>query len=460
MQGVVKRGALRQVTEVSPDRPTSVNPKPKSWRSPVGAGLAVWGRSNPWSHPMRNPSTQCLPDALTLNPWFDLYFGAVLCPEFFADSLARIPSIAPADRGNALAVAARGWMVLNRPADALRLWERAREVGGAEVESLGRFVLPQGPRLADDYAASVGPSGLRADAWCDAAALHLTTGSLDRAARAIGRALAACPEHGEALHWHRFLSEPGVLAVAADVCGAKPSGGGIGVEDAQALLPTRTNGWMSPERLNRRVLMDVPASPPPGSALARFDHAGIRDYFMATDDDWARVPSTHPLAATEVAVDQLRSLVAERRPALVPARGLWESALASGDVVRVDDVAQLLCALATQDTRLIGVGSEAADWLVEHQRPGINLFAAYRALFAAIGDEPGAENLARKVLRASRGDDLPTRLGAGALALAGRRVAASAAVKPAPPAKLPVVWCSPRTAGRDLSSAARPPGLA
>lgn len=413
---------------------------------------------------MRNSSIPCFPDCFPINPWFDLYFGALLCPDCFAHSVARIDSIAPADRGNALAVAARGWMVLDRPADALGLWERAREYGGSEVESLGRFVLPHGPRLAEDYAATVTPAGLRADAWCDAAAIQLGAGSLDRAARAIGRALAACPEHAEAHHWHRFLSEPSALSVATRVCGARPFGSGICFEDAQALLPTRTNGWISPERLNRRCLMDLPSPHRPGSALERFDHAGIRDYFMATDDDWARVPSTHPLAVAEVAVDALRSLIAERRPALVPARGLWESALASGDAVRVDDVAQLLCALATQDTALVGVASEAADWLVEHQPVGSNLFSAYRALFAAIGDEPGAESLARKVLSASGGDDLSRRLGAGALARAGgraeSRAAASAAVKPTSPAKLPVVWCSPRTVGRDLPSAAHPPGVA
>lgn len=428
---------------------------------------------------MQDQTTFCLPDAYTLNPWFDLYFGATFCADCFESTLPLIESLPPEERGNALAVAARGWMVLGRPADAMRLWDRARALGGVEVDTLGLFVLSDGANRAELRAASVRSPGLRADAWCDAAALHLVAGSLDPAVRAIGRALTACPDHAEARHWQRFLALPDAVAAAQRLDSGKPSrrGRGLATQDAMALMPTRHNGWVSEVRLSRRAQMDGLPEGPTGSALARFSNAGVREYFLAADSDWATVPASHPLAQVEIAIDTLRSLVKEGRPALTAARDLWESALASGDAIRVDDVGQLLCALGTQDLALVGVSREAADRLNEATPGGHSLFRAYRALFAAMLAEPGAVTRARDVLSGAFEDDLSWRLAVGALFRSGaipeaeeevrralkdpmrRSIAASMSGKTARTTP-PVVWCSPRTGGRDLGTAANPEGLA
>ncbi|GDX79123.1 hypothetical protein LBMAG42_09340 [Deltaproteobacteria bacterium] len=430
-------------------------------------------------YPVQDQTTFCLPDVYTFNPWFDLYFGATFCADCFEGTLPRIDILPHEERGNALAIAARGWMVLGRPADAMRFWERARALGGAEVEALGLFVQSDGANRAELRAAGLRSPGLRADGWCDAAALHLVAGSLDAAVRAVGRALTACPDHGEALHWQRFLSLPDAVAVAQRVDAGRPSrrGRGLAVQDALALLPTRHNGWVSEERLHRRAQMDELTEGPAGSALARFDHAGVREYFLAADSDWATVPASHPLARAELEIDTLRALVKEKRPALAAARSVWDSALASGDALRVDDVGQLLCALATQDVTLVGVGREAADRLIEMTGEGPPLFRAYRALFAAMLAEPGAVQRAREVLDGTFEDDLSWRLSVGALFRAGAVPEAEAEVRRALADPMrrsiatymgsksartttPVVSCSPRTGGRELGSAAHPEGLA
>lgn len=428
---------------------------------------------------MQDQTTFCLPDVYAFNPWFDLYFGATFCADCFESTLPRIDNLPHQERGDALAIAARGWMVLGRPADAMRCWERAHALGGPEVEALGLFVQSDGANRAELRAAGLPLPGLRADGWCDAAALHLVAGSLDAAVRAVGRALTACPDHGEALHWQRFLALPDAVAVAQRVDAGKPSrrGRGLAVQDALALLPTRHNGWVSEERLRRRAQMDGMPDGPPGSALARFEHAGVREYFLAADTDWATVPASHPLARAELEIDLLRALVQENRPALTSARSVWDAALASGDSIRVDDVGQLLCALATQDIALVGVGREAADRLTEMTPGGHVLFRAYRALFAAMLAEPDAVKRAREVLSGPFEDDLSWRLAVGALFRAGaipdaeqevrralndpmRRSIAAYMGSKAARTKTPVVSCSPRTGSRDLGSAAHPEGLA
>lgn len=428
---------------------------------------------------MHDQTTFCLPDAYTLNPWFDLYFGATFCADCFESTLPRIDVLPHEERGDALAVAARGWMVLGRPADAMRAWEQARALGGNEVDALGLFVLSDGASRAELRASGLRSPGLRADGWCDAAALHLVAGSLDAAVRAVGRALTACPDHGEALHWQRFLALPDAVAVAQRIDAGKPSrrGRGLAVEDALSLLPTRHNGWVSEERLHRRAQMDELTDGPVGSALARFDHAGVREYFLAADTDWATVPASHPLARAELEIDTLRALVKEKRPALSVARSVWDAALASGDSIRVDDVGQLLCALATQDVSLVGVGREAADRLIEMTQTGPPLFRAYRALFAAMLTERDAVKRAREVLSGPFEDDLSWRLAVGALFRAGalpeaeeevrraladpmRRSIATYMGSKAARTNTPVVSCSPRTGGRNLGSASNPEGLA
>lgn len=426
---------------------------------------------------MINSSTECLPEALAFEPWFDLYFGATFCPDCFEGRLRRIDAEPVERRGDAWAVASRAYARIGRPGEALRAWDRAMNLGGPEVESLSIWLLGDGVRRAEARAEGLRDPGLRADAWCDVAALHVSSRSMSAALAALGEAVNACPDHGEALHWLRFLAMPDAAKAITRVQ-QKPSrrGDGVTMRDALALLPLRANGWVSPERLDRRALMEPPVEVVPGSALAALRAAGVPQTFLATEPDWARVPDRHPLVRAELDLDRLASVVREGRPALTLAHEAWNAARASGDALRVDDVAQLLCALGTQEQSLVRLAREAARWLIETHNSQQVLFTAYAAWFSAVLEERGAGEEASRLLGLGVEDDLAWRLLVGALYRAGnaeagraeldrvgldlsRRALAHSLRRANACADAPVVALSPRLVRRDLA-ALRPVALA
>ncbi len=378
-------------------------------------------------YPMRATATECLPDSDTFSPWFDLYFGASFCPDCFEGRVVRIDQEPLYRRGDAWAVAARAYALLGRPGEALRAWDRAQVYGGEEVDNLAIWLHADGRARAERRAERQADPGLRADSYCDLAAMYLSSRELTRAWSMIEEALQSCPTHGEARHWRRFLAMPDVVKASLRVQ-QRPSrrGDTVAVRDALALMPLRANGWVSAERLDRRALFDPPVAAVPGSALALLRTSGVPQSYLATEPDWARVPDRHPLLAAELELDELIALVHEGRPALALARSAWNGARGSGDAARTDDVGQLLCALGTQDPSIVEVAREAAEWLVEtHERSQV-LFAAYARWFAAVAGEAGAGAAASKLLGAGVADDLAWRLLVGAVFRAGDVAAARA----------------------------------
>ncbi|MSQ02369.1 MAG: hypothetical protein EXR71_10850 [Myxococcales bacterium] len=426
---------------------------------------------------MPRPPTPSTTSAPTWQPWFELYLAASLCDCCFDAAVRQIPALPLKERGDAWAIATRAMLTLGRAAEAGRAWTLARAMGGVEVDALALWMEPGALPAAVQRATTARSPGFAADAWCEVAALRMLNEAGRDAALAIGRALAACPEHREALRWARFLALPEAPEAVARLA-LKPTrrGANLAVRDADGLIPRSENGFVSPMRAQARVWREaIPI--PHGSALARFDRAGVTASYLATPEDWARVPEGHPLVPVELALGQLVDLVDEGREATPPARSAWNSALASGDAERVDDVAQLLCALATRAPALAGLAARAADWLVETRGSRGRLFAAYRAWFAALLGEADAAHRARTVLADPCTDDLGWRLAVEALARAGapsdadvviaaagrdprRRGATDSLGGRRAPTGAPQVAVSPRLTPRDLTAAACPVALA
>ncbi len=426
---------------------------------------------------MSIPSTPLIDRSPPWQPWFELYLAANLCDCCFDAAVRQIPGLPVGERGDAWAVATRAMLTLGRPAEAERAWAQARAHAGPEVEALALWMEPNPLPAAVRRATGARASGLAADGWCDVAALRMLSEGGRDAALAIGQALAVCPEHREALRWARFLALPDAPDAVERLL-LKPSrrGSSLAVRDADGLIPRSENGFVSPMRAQARLWREA-IRIPAGSALARFERAGVTASYLATPEDWARVPGNHPLAQVELALGQLVDLVDEGRDATPPARAVWNGAMASGDAERVDDVAQLLCALATRAPALAALGARAADWLVETRGSRGRLFAAYRAWFAALLGEPDAVLRARTVLLDPCTDDVGWRLAVEALTRAGafsdadlaiaaaskdprRRGAARSLNGRRPPTGAPHVAVSPRLTRRDLNAAARPIGLA
>lgn len=425
---------------------------------------------------MDHDLTACLPHPPTFDPWFEYYFGAAFCDLCFDAALRQLDSLPARERGDACAIAARGLYSLNRAAEAAHRWAQARELGGPEVDALAIWIEPAGLAAAEARATDLADAGLRADAWCDVAALRLVRNH-DRAgaASAIGQALAACPEHREAHHWARFLTVPDLFeGIGRAVRRRSRRAPGLAERDARELVPSPLNGFVSPRRAEARLVEPDPAATR-GSAWALLVRAGIRDTFLATPEDWATVPTRHPLLQAELDLGRVVDLVDEGRPALGGARGAWQAARASGDPERQDDVAQVLCALATHDPELVPLAAECADWLCrERAHPG-TLFWAYRAWARAAGggDDGAAE--ARALLGRRDLDDLSWRLALEGLRVAGARaeVDAALAVAVRDPARRALaqaqrkatpeplrVRVSPRLSARDMRAAARPHAVA
>lgn len=365
---------------------------------------------------MHDRSTPCIPPGPSFDPWLELYLCARLCRSCFERAAARVAELPTAERGNAEAVAARAWMVLKRPAEAVRAWERAQAHGGPEVDALAGFILPDGLRRAESRADRPGSPAARADRWCDVAALRLQWQAGEGAGAAIASALAACPDHLEARHWLRFLALPDALAEADRIQG-RPSrrGSGLAAQDAEELVPYRANGWVSRRRLHTRLGPEARGpSAATGCGLARLEDAGVTAFYLGSEADYRRLPGRDALVQAELEMTTVAEHVTEGRPAAPLARAAWLAALASGDRQRVQDVAEQLCALATRAADLVELGAECADWLASVS-PNPALFGAYAAWFAATRGAPDAGRRAESVLGAGTADELVWRLAVSAL---------------------------------------------
>lgn len=417
---------------------------------------------------MHHRSTPCVPAATPFDPWLELYLCANLCHECFEAGVARIAQLPASEQGNAWAVAARAFMLLKRPAEAVRAWENAQQAGGTEVDALASFVLPDGLRRAGWRADAAGRPAVRADRWCDLAALRLVQHGGEGAGAAIAEALAACPDHLEAQHWLRFLALPDAFTEAERLQG-RPSrrGQGLAARDAAALVPHRGNGWISRRRLHTRMGLEA-ARPlaPTGTGLARLEGAGVVAFYLGSELDYRQLAARDPLVQAELDLTVVAEHVDEGRRAAPLARAAWMGALASGDRQRVQDVAEQLCALATRAEDLVEVGAECADWLASLSTAP-TLFSAYGAWFAAARAAPDARRRAEAVLARETSNELIWRLAVSALYRSGAtregdafvaaarqhpRLHVVAATWEGPAARNaePRVHCSPRLRSRSI----------
>ena len=347
---------------------------------------------------------------MMVEPWLDLFLPAILGESrLFEAAVEQITYLPTAQRGDAWAVAARGRLFLGRDADAWSAYEAAGAYGGEEVEALATFLLGGGAKRCVQRAEKAASAGLAADAMCDAASLAMATGDFTAAVAAIRQARAHLPEHREALHWERFLAEPDAARAWVRAC-ISPDSQPLGraARDAVHLCPRRDAGFVSQRRLTDRCYSKGNAVyAPVGSGLRRLFDAGRSGFILATEPDWAAVPSNHELVAAELVIGQVEDLVDEARPAFAEARRAWDQAVNSEDAIRIDDVGQALCALATRGSELAPVAREAAERLRLRQDGGEPLFSAYAALFSANSDPAGATAAAEGVLHRAQPGILP-----------------------------------------------------
>ncbi len=384
----------------------------------------------------------------------------------------------PGRLGDSLALSARAWMRLGRPDEAWRAFERAQRAGGPEVDLLESVVLPGAVERCTRRAEAAAHPGAAAEAWLDAASVHLDRGDLPLARRAIDAAVEACGDHAEAGHFKRLMAEPAIQRgwQRAEFLSRTPLSRGLALADARRLRPLRRNGWVSEERLERRCwFVANDAEVPRGTGLAALRSAGWFGFFLATDLDYTTVPPDHPLPKLEVECGQISAHVNEGRAAGPRAATLWAAVSGDADDQTTDDVAQLLCALATRDPSMLAAGRLAAGWLLGHDPAHQALWHAYVGWLGALAGDARDEALAHAgtVLALPRPGALAWRLAVATLARCGERDAALRAVHArrddtdcgftarhlaAPGADLcdASVTCSPRLVPRRLAPPRRP----
>lgn len=360
---------------------------------------------------------------MMVDPWLDLYLPAVLGEtEAFEGALEQISLLPQAQRGEAWAVAARGFLVLGREADAWKAFESARESGGNEYESLATFMVGAGVKRAGRRASAAASPGRAADACCDAAALSMTADDLEGAERAIGQALELLPHHREARQWYRFLAEPDALRAwrRASIAEGKMQPQTPALGDAVALIPRRDTGWVCSRRWHERyVVAGSAAMAPKGTALAALFDAGRSQFLLATELDWAAVPATHALVAAELALGEVEDLVQEERPAFAVAHRAWTAALSRNDRAEIDDIGQALCALATRSSDLVPLAIEAVGLLRQNDDAECALYLAYSAWLRSRVRDPQAVTEAVHLLALPAPGELPFMMAIDALRTLG-----------------------------------------
>lgn len=305
-----------------------------------------------------------LPTPLDLDPWWDLFLPA-LCgdvgPALHAVDVA-VRDDGEMD-GDLLAVAARACFVLGFPVQARRFLGMALVEGGEEAERLAVLVGMEARRTAERWVMSRRPAPVRADVACDLAARCLNEGDEAGAQEAVRAALAILPGHREAQRWSRFLSagEPvGPVWRQARRERSTPSPRAL-QRDADALAPLRSGGYLSQERLRRRLygvagnLVPVSLSTGLGALAA----AGVQTLRFTWSYVYARLPPTDPRVALELLADDVVSLVGEGRDPRGAAAALLDGAARCGEPIATE-AARLVEGLAARDQRLVMLPDDVA----------------------------------------------------------------------------------------------------
>jgi hypothetical protein len=279
------------------------------------------------------------------NAWRNVLLPALLDDRDEAlAALARVEKTAPPEhRGRVLSISARALFVLGDTSGAMQRFEEAMELGGAEAEALAIFLRPDGRHWAERRFQHARDAGTMADAACDAVALCLRDADDTEARRLVRIGLLICPDHGELGRWRRFLTQFPTDAVVALVTDRMRSGGKnalacmarlseewaelpleIALQDAANLAPCASSGWISPERVTRKLANGVlDEIGPAGSALAALQAVGCSQRHYASDAEFAKLTVEHPLVGFEILADRLESLLDEGRPAVATAHELW-----------------------------------------------------------------------------------------------------------------------------------------
>jgi hypothetical protein len=272
-------------------------------------------------------------------PWTSFFAPALLgeAESVLEELEFHFKSVEPARRGALMALGARVAFIAGEPSRGLALHAEAMSHGASEAEALSVFVGPDGRRWAEIRCHEALAPGALADAACDLLVVCLAEGAVEEGLRVVFQALRECPDHAELGRWRRCLAQLDVaraselvrlrLRRGPDTEERAPeaaSADEILEADLEALVPCAATGWLSPERIARRVIHGAwEQRPPRPSALAVAHDAGLGALRFATPEEYAELPPGHPLLDLEVTADRMESLLEEGRPAVATAFDLW-----------------------------------------------------------------------------------------------------------------------------------------
>lgn len=251
-------------------------------------------------------------------------WSALLAPALVHDVPTTLAAVAQHRDPDGLAVGARALWLLGHHAAAERQLRQALTGVGIlpdaaiadEVLALIMTLRPAPDRVEERLRRAQSP-GARADVWCDAAALHLRAGRLRLGQKAVEAARRANPDHAEARHFERFIARNHNAARLVPRTEELPRRMSTVTFDIYGLAAQRETGWLSRERLARRLPAYAAASSPPrGSALFRLLDAGVRELSYGTAEDYLDRPENDAWARRELEADQERAIEEEGRISL------------------------------------------------------------------------------------------------------------------------------------------------
>ena len=294
------------------------------------------------------------PTPLPIDPWWNIYLPARMGEhEVALTAIGLVLGSADAEDGDVLAVVARALYACRDPR-AEGLARRAFQHGGEEALRLSVFVSASGARAPEAFNRL--SAATAADVLCDRASRALLDGDGQLAKDWINAALTRFPEHAEARRWGRFLKDASDLPACVRYASARrtrrPAAAVTAAGDAVALLALPCNGFVAPERWERRhsALAFVVVR---GSALERLHAAGVAPRLL-TPRVLARLDARSPSADLELGLDEAVSLVQEGRPARAVMRGVLEDAARFSAPV-LSSATAICAGLALRDASLIPV---------------------------------------------------------------------------------------------------------
>ncbi len=290
-----------------------------------------------------------------------------------------------------LLVAARTMAALGAGSMCRNMIPQASRVPTASSLGLAALLHPEGTAQAEKLLLERGPFRDRGDLACDLAARHLVEGRVRDASETVRLGLLISMDHMELGRWRRFLaSSPRELVARAapmqyqaeeptpemfidPSTALKSREGGkhvrktrLGIADIVQLIPCERTGWMSRERIRRKLLtgaLDRPA--PPGSALAFLQETGVSSFRFQRQEYYGSTEPGDEFVKMEIIAERLCNLVCETRKASATAGDLWSRARSMPPPTPVK-AAYLLAELALVDESLVPATTLALRWLMRN----------------------------------------------------------------------------------------------